>query len=299
MSSFVREQIARINSNRNIPSSSSITTTTSISSAVVHGPRHVNVLIIGGESTGLEEEVNMSPATKEILRKRSLLYTKDNDRNTSKKNTVVKFDLRQKTSSIDLGSGDTITNSDLRGEIVDPSAEINEEEGEFPFQHKFINEKVLKERAYYRWATLPDGVIPMTAASTDFKVARPIREAIINYTRAGYFNYGPNEGLLSFRKALSNYFTRKLGESHDYDCSMEGEGGCMSVSEKQVMATNAAAAGVYHVAASILTEVGDEALVMTPVDFLLTKSIEALPGRKIIRYEVKCNNNACKIATFR
>jgi len=72
----------------------------------------------------------------------------------------------------------------------------------------------------------------------------------------------------------------------------------MAVDEKQVMATNAAAAGVYHVAASILTERGDEALVMTPVDFLLTKSIQALPGRKIVNYELRTCNETSKIVEF-
>ena len=64
-----------------------------------------------------------------------------------------------------------------------------------------------------------------------------------------------------------------------------------------VMATNAAAAGVFHVAESILTEEGDECLVMAPVDFLLRSAVNALKNRKIINYSVASEGEE-KLPTF-
>ncbi|KAL3772195.1 hypothetical protein ACHAWU_000543 [Discostella pseudostelligera] len=160
-----------------------------------------------------------------------------------------------------------------------------------------VDMKALSTVAYnYRWATLPDGVIPLTAASSDFPVCSAITNALKNHVDAGYFCYGPNEGLPQFRSTFATYFTEKLVRGLAY-CNNELEleqqednkttlYGASSIDPGQVMATNAAAAAVYAAAAATILEPGDEALVMSPVDFLLVDSVIALGG-VVVRYSIK------------
>ena len=50
-----------------------------------------------------------------------------------------------------------------------------------------IDLKVLAQRAHnLRWAELPAGVIPLTAADPDFPAAEVITEAIARYTSSNY-----------------------------------------------------------------------------------------------------------------
>jgi bifunctional pyridoxal-dependent enzyme with beta-cystathionase and maltose regulon repressor activities len=71
------------------------------------------------------------------------------------------------------------------------------------FSNDKVNLDALKKKAFnYRWATLPDDVIPLTAADPDFPVAEPIVQAITDYSKDGYFSYGPPEGLLAFKEAI-------------------------------------------------------------------------------------------------
>ncbi len=157
---------------------------------------------------------------------------------------------------------------------------------------KLVDMKTLSTVAYnYRWATLPDGVIPLTAASSDFPVCPAITSALKNHVDAGYFCYGPNEGLPQFREAFATYFGERLARGLAY-CIKEQEDnkttlyGTSSIEARQVMATNAAAAAVYAAAAATILEPGDEALVMSPVDFLLVDSVIAMGG-VVIRYSIK------------
>jgi aspartate/methionine/tyrosine aminotransferase len=160
-----------------------------------------------------------------------------------------------------------------------------------------VDMKTLSAVAYnYRWATLPDGVIPLTAASSDFPVCSAITNALKNHVDAGYFCYGPNEGLPQFRSTFATYFSEKLVRGLAY-CNNKLEleqqedntttlYGASSIDPGQVMATNAAAAAVYAAAAATILEPGDEALVMSPVDFLLVDSVIALGG-VVVRYSIK------------
>ena len=48
------------------------------------------------------------------------------------------------------------------------------------FDNSNIKLDVLKKRAFnYRWAEVPDGVIPLTAADPDYPVAPEIQEMVI------------------------------------------------------------------------------------------------------------------------
>ena len=72
------------------------------------------------------------------------------------------------------------------------------------FDHDSINYQALKERAFnLRWATVPNGVLPLTAADPDFPVAPEIAHAIQEYAKVGVFSYGPSEGLPSFKEAAA------------------------------------------------------------------------------------------------
>ena len=72
------------------------------------------------------------------------------------------------------------------------------------FDHESINYQALKERAYnLRWATVPNGVLPLTAADPDFPVGPEISQAIQDYAKVGVFSYGPSEGLPSFKEAAA------------------------------------------------------------------------------------------------
>ena len=55
------------------------------------------------------------------------------------------------------------------------------------FTNKSIDFQVLRQRAFnLRWAEVPEGVIPLTAADSDFHPAPEIAEAMIQYIQGGY-----------------------------------------------------------------------------------------------------------------
>lgn len=129
------------------------------------------------------------------------------------------------------------------------------------FANQSVNLDLLRERAFnLRWATVPQEVIPLTAADPDFPVAEPIREALISYAKDGYFSYGPSEGLSSFRESLSRRYQEKRGV--DYDPSY-------------ILAVDSAASGIRLVCKAFLSK-GDEAIIFDPVDFLFKYSIESV-----------------------
>ena len=81
------------------------------------------------------------------------------------------------------------------------------------FSSETVNLNILRERAYnLRWATLPAGVIPFTAADPDFPCAPEIAEAIIKYSTSRYFSYGPPDGLPAFKESVANFFNTKPQE---------------------------------------------------------------------------------------
>jgi aspartate/methionine/tyrosine aminotransferase len=132
------------------------------------------------------------------------------------------------------------------------------------FDDSQIDLDQLRRKAYnYRWATVPDDVIPLTAADSDFPVARPIREAMAKYINEGYMNYTPPMGLPSLREAIVNH--RRLQ------------------SMNQVFVTDSAASAMFLVAQYCLRHPGDEVLCPDPVDFLFQRSIEQAGG-KVVRY---------------
>ncbi len=129
------------------------------------------------------------------------------------------------------------------------------------FQSSDIDQQTLLQRAYnLRWASLPQGVIPLTAADLDFPCAPAIHEAVQQYVSKRYFNYGPAEGLPFFRESIANFFVSKRNHSID---------------PGQILPVDSAAFGIYLTCKTFLRP-GDEAIIFDPVDFLFRYSIETV-----------------------
>lgn len=135
------------------------------------------------------------------------------------------------------------------------------------FTHEQINQKALKERAFnLRWATVAEGVLPLTAADPDFPVAKEITKAIQSYAQSGVFSYGPANGLATFRKAVAKVLQERKKVVGD---------------ESLILPIDGAASGMFTIARMALAP-GDEAIIFDPVDFLFQQSVEAAGG-KVVR----------------
>jgi aminotransferase len=131
------------------------------------------------------------------------------------------------------------------------------------FDNQLINFDLLKKRAYnLRWATVPEGVIPLTAADPDFPCAPEIADDLCRFARDRYFCYGPAEGMTAFREAMANYYITKRG---------------IPASPAHIFPVDSAAFGIYITCKAFLSP-GDEAIIFDPVDFLFRYSIESVGG---------------------
>ena len=129
------------------------------------------------------------------------------------------------------------------------------------FNHEDVRIDLLKKWSHnLRWAVVPDGVIPLTAADPDFGAASPIREALERYARDGHFGYGPPEGLESFRESMSAHYagTRQVHVPAD-----------------RILPVDSAAFGILLICRTMLKP-GDEAIIFDPVDFLFRYSVETV-----------------------
>lgn len=131
--------------------------------------------------------------------------------------------------------------------------------------HK-INIELLRRRAFnLRWATVDEGVIPLTAADPDFQSAPEIAEAICDFAKQRYLCYGPAEGVPEFKYSVVNYFKNKRN---------------LNVSAECVLPVDSAAFGIYVTCKAFLMQ-GDEAIIFDPVDFLFRYSIEAVKAKAV------------------
>ncbi|MCD6013495.1 MAG: hypothetical protein K0Q79_3357 [Flavipsychrobacter sp.] len=160
------------------------------------------------------------------------------------------------------------------------------------FDNGSINFDILKRRAYnLRWATVPEGVIPLTAADPDFPCAPEIAEDVCRFAKERYFCYGPPEGLPEFRESMAGYFQNKRG---------------IPAAPDHIFPVDSAAFGIYITCKAFLSP-GDEAIIFDPVDFLFRYSIETVgakavpfaipPGTDIVDFELleKLINNNTKL----
>lgn len=129
------------------------------------------------------------------------------------------------------------------------------------FQQRSINLDILKKRAFnLRWATVPEGVIPLTAADPDFPSAPEIAEAIIRFTKDRYLSYGPPAGLPEFKESVARYFSVKRQ---------------IKALPEFIFPVDSAAFGIYLTCKAFLAP-GEEAIIFDPVDFLFRYSVESV-----------------------
>lgn len=127
------------------------------------------------------------------------------------------------------------------------------------FANNQVKLDILRKRAFnYRWAAHDIDVIPLTAADPDFQVAKPIVNAIQDYTSSGYFSYGNSKGDQAFKHAIANWFKRNKNAD---------------IHPELILPVNSAAYGLFVCAKTILKE-NENAIIPNPVDFLFRKSIE-------------------------
>ena len=127
------------------------------------------------------------------------------------------------------------------------------------FKNDIVDLEVLKKRAYnLRWATVDEGVIPLTAADPDFPCAPEIVDAINSYSKSRYFSYGPAEGLEMFRESVAQFYRTKRNVPQNSDF---------------VLPVDSAAFGIYVICKAFLNR-DDEAIIFDPVDFLFRYSVE-------------------------
>lgn len=138
------------------------------------------------------------------------------------------------------------------------------------FQQGSVNLEILKRRAFnLRWATVPEGVIPLTAADPDFPSAPEIAEAIIRFTKDRYLSYGPAEGLPEFKESVAAYFSLKRG---------------IHAAPEYILPVDSAAFGIYLTCRAFL-EKGDEAIIFDPVDFLFRYAVEEV-GATAVPFQI-------------
>ena len=126
---------------------------------------------------------------------------------------------------------------------------------------------VLKKRAFnYRWAEVPEGMIPLTAADPDYPVAPEIREALMEYVQDGYFSYTPKLGYPEFSQSISRALKERKGEEIDPNL---------------ILPIDSAARGMYVIAETVL-QPGDEMIVFDPVDYLFRESCKAAGGNVVL-----------------
>ena len=131
------------------------------------------------------------------------------------------------------------------------------------FDHSSINLDILKKRAYnLRWATVPEGVIPLTAADPDFPSAPEIADAICSFAKERYLCYCPPAGLPEFNESMAAYFQKKRS---------------IPASPELILPVDSAAFGIYLTCKAFLSP-GDEAIIFDPVDFLFRFSVESVGG---------------------
>jgi aspartate/methionine/tyrosine aminotransferase len=129
------------------------------------------------------------------------------------------------------------------------------------FNSSHVDLRILKQRAFnLRWATQPEGVIPLTAADPDFPCAPEITEAISKYIKDRYLSYGPAQGMPALRESIAQYYFNKRS---------------FKINPDYILPVDSAAFGIYLVCKSFLKPL-DEAIIFDPVDFLFRYSIETV-----------------------
>lgn len=134
------------------------------------------------------------------------------------------------------------------------------------FDHSTINFDVLRQSAFnFRWAEVPEGVIPLTAADSDFPMAPELVEGLTAAIQKGYMPYTPKLGFPEVCESIAKQLNTRKNEHVD---------------PRFVLPIDSAARGMYIIARVILRP-GDEALIFDPVDYLFARSTEAAGAKPV------------------
>ncbi len=134
------------------------------------------------------------------------------------------------------------------------------------FDPTHVDLPTLRKRAHnLRWATVPPGVIPLTAADPDFPCPPPVTEAIQKFLTERYFSYGPPEGMPEFRESMARFFTERRQ---------------IPTSPASILPVDSAAFGIDLTCKAFL-QPGDEAIVFDPVDFLFRYAVEEAQAKAV------------------
>lgn len=126
------------------------------------------------------------------------------------------------------------------------------------FENEDIKLDILKKRAFnMRWAEVPDGTIPLTAADSDFPVAPEIVQDLIDYIKDGYFSYTPKTGFPQFKESIAKSLLIRKNEV---------------VNPELILPIDSAARAMYIIAETVLKP-GDQAIIFDPVDYLFKQSV--------------------------
>ncbi len=147
------------------------------------------------------------------------------------------------------------------------------------FDSENVNLKALKKKAYnFRWAEVPEGMIPLTAADPDYPCAPAVKKAMQDYIEDGYFSYTPKSGLEEFKSAFSDYVKTRKNED---------------IRKENVLPVDSAARAMYIIAKAFLKP-GDEMIVFDPCDFLFRESCLAA-GAVPVYYPAKLDTENRKM----
>ena len=148
------------------------------------------------------------------------------------------------------------------------------------FSDENVRLDVLRQRAFnYRWAEVPEDVIPLTAADPDFPAPEAIGQAMIEYIRGGYFSYTPKLGFPAFREAMARELWERKRER---------------VPEELILPIDSAARGMYDIAKAVLSP-GDEMIVFDPVDYLFRESALAA-GAKVVLFPARLSQGTVDLS---
>ena len=88
----------------------------------------------------------------------------------------------------------------------------------------------LTRRVVHPVSLLEEGVIPLTAADSDFPAPEPVRAALARVLHTGYLNYAPAAGLPEFREAAAAHYAARDG---------------IQLSAERIVAVDSAASGSF------------------------------------------------------
>jgi aspartate/methionine/tyrosine aminotransferase len=135
------------------------------------------------------------------------------------------------------------------------------------FSNANIRLDILKKRAFnYRWAEVPEGVIPLTAADIDFPCAPEIINDLTDYIKEGYLSYTPKLGFPELREGISRALFKRKNER---------------ISSDFVLPIDSVARAMYIITEAFLCP-GDEVIIFDPVDYLFKQSVLAAGGVPVL-----------------